>query len=178
MIKSMSDDEKPFVRSGEPPACTRKAITLRPYWAWAVCHAGKRVENRTWFTHYRGPLLIHAGKGNKKTDAADRAALQALGIEPPPPEKLVRGAIVAECWLVDCVAFEGGRMKAGGRRNAKMLGANGKSRASSFESDLFAKGPWCWVLDSVRHLGPFALRGRLGIYDVQSLYRFSSRNGP
>lgn len=38
-----------------------RAISLRQPWAWAIFH-GKPVENRTWWTAYRGPLLIHASK--------------------------------------------------------------------------------------------------------------------
>ena len=40
-----------------------KAISVRQPWAWAIIHASKDVENRTWSTKYRGPLLIHAAKG-------------------------------------------------------------------------------------------------------------------
>ena len=39
-----------------------KALSIKQPWAWAIIHAGKNVENRTWATSYRGPLLIHAGK--------------------------------------------------------------------------------------------------------------------
>ena len=40
-----------------------KALSIRQPWAWAILHAGKRVENRDWQgCHYRGPLLIHASK--------------------------------------------------------------------------------------------------------------------
>ena len=38
-----------------------KAITIKQPWAWAIIFAGKDIENRTWHTHDRGPLLIHAG---------------------------------------------------------------------------------------------------------------------
>lgn len=38
------------------------ALTVRQPWAWAIIHAGKYVENRSWSTAYRGPLAIHAGK--------------------------------------------------------------------------------------------------------------------
>jgi len=38
-----------------------KCISLRQPWVWAIFH-GKDVENRTWKTNYRGPLLIHASK--------------------------------------------------------------------------------------------------------------------
>ncbi|HUI27943.1 MAG TPA: ASCH domain-containing protein [Candidatus Kryptonia bacterium] len=38
-----------------------KAITIKQPWAWAIIFAGKDIENRSWYLHYRGPLLIHAG---------------------------------------------------------------------------------------------------------------------
>jgi hypothetical protein len=39
-----------------------KAITVKPVWAWATIHAGKNIENRSWRTHIRGPVAIHASK--------------------------------------------------------------------------------------------------------------------
>lgn len=38
-----------------------KVVTVRQPWAWAIVHSGKLIENRTWLTHYRGPVAIHAG---------------------------------------------------------------------------------------------------------------------
>ena len=80
-----------------------KALTIRQPWAWAVVHAGKDVENRRWQTSYRGPLLIHAAKGDDPGGAArilwtmadpgafgqPRAAFQA------------RGAIIGMAYLAD-----------------------------------------------------------------------------
>ncbi|MFF8414905.1 ASCH domain-containing protein [Streptomyces omiyaensis] len=39
-----------------------RALTIRQPWAAAITYADKRVENRTWPTSYRGPVLIHAGR--------------------------------------------------------------------------------------------------------------------
>ena len=39
-----------------------KCITVRQPWADLIASGAKRVENRTWRTHHRGPLLIHAAK--------------------------------------------------------------------------------------------------------------------
>jgi len=49
---------------------TVKALTIRQPWAWAVVFAGKDVENRSWQTSYRGPLLIHAAKDNDPAGVA------------------------------------------------------------------------------------------------------------
>ena len=36
-------------------------LTVRQPWAWAIIQVGKDVENRSWPTKHRGPLLIHVG---------------------------------------------------------------------------------------------------------------------
>ena len=37
-----------------------KCISIRQPWAWLIIKGVKPVENRTWSSSYRGPLLIHA----------------------------------------------------------------------------------------------------------------------
>lgn len=39
-----------------------KALTVRQPWAHAIMTGQKTIENRTWTTRYRGPLLIHASR--------------------------------------------------------------------------------------------------------------------
>ena len=39
-----------------------KALTIKQPWASLIMEFGKDVDNRTWKTNYRGPLVIHAGK--------------------------------------------------------------------------------------------------------------------
>lgn len=38
-----------------------KAISIHQPWAWLIVEGYKDIENRTWLTAYRGPVLIHAG---------------------------------------------------------------------------------------------------------------------
>ncbi|MGE0883192.1 MAG: ASCH domain-containing protein [Blastocatellales bacterium] len=82
-----------------------KALTLRPVWAWAVIYAGKNIENRSWRTHLRGTIAIHASKG--LTRAEYEACVEYLPRrwqkEIPPFEELARGAIIGVVDLVDCV---------------------------------------------------------------------------
>ena len=42
-------------------SCT-KAITIKQPWAWLIIHGTKDVENRTWYTDYRGPVFIHTSR--------------------------------------------------------------------------------------------------------------------
>ncbi|RKQ95447.1 ASCH domain-containing protein [Maricaulis maris] len=44
-----------------------KALSIRQPWVWAILHAGKDVENRSWSTRYRGLVALHAAKSVDKT---------------------------------------------------------------------------------------------------------------
>jgi hypothetical protein len=66
-----------------------KALSIRQPWAWLIIAGYKDVENRTWRTTYRGPLLIHAARRpddvildieNRYGVRIDRKALQFAGI--------------------------------------------------------------------------------------------------
>jgi hypothetical protein len=41
-----------------------KILSVWCPWAQLILCAGKDVENRGWMTTYRGPLVVHASKGN------------------------------------------------------------------------------------------------------------------
>ena len=86
------------------------ALSVRQPWAWAILHAGKPVENRTWPTRFRGRLLIHAGKTFDR-EGYEWIALNAerLGIPVgalPGPKGFPMGGVVGAVTVTDCV--EGG----------------------------------------------------------------------
>ncbi len=62
-----------------------KAITLWEPWATLVAYGYKTYETRSWITHYRGPLLIHAAKRIPKrrelTSSPIQKALAEIGIK-------------------------------------------------------------------------------------------------
>lgn len=76
-----------------------KALTIRQPWAWAIIHGGKDIENRSWNTHHRGPLVIHAGK------ALERESLEACGELAcrKMPAEFDRGYLIGVVDVVDCV---------------------------------------------------------------------------
>jgi hypothetical protein len=39
-----------------------RAICIRQPWAHFIVKGFKDIENRSWKTNYRGPILIHAGE--------------------------------------------------------------------------------------------------------------------
>jgi hypothetical protein len=79
-----------------------KALSIRQPWAWLIVNGHKDIENRSWPTKFRGPVLIHASKGMTREEYAD-ALLIANRIQLPPFEQLERGGIVGRAEIVDCV---------------------------------------------------------------------------
>lgn len=63
-------------------------LSLWRPWPALIFHAGKRVENRSWFTMHRGPLLLHAAVGvdpaamSFARDLAELERRQGTGAEP------------------------------------------------------------------------------------------------
>ncbi len=74
-----------------------KALSIQQPWAWLIVAGFKDIENRSWRTSYRGPVLIHAGK---KYDG-DRDDWEWPEIERPVHFDM--GGIVGEAEIVDCV---------------------------------------------------------------------------
>lgn len=88
----------------DPRELPAVALSIRQPWAWAILHAGKDVENRTWPTRFRGTVLIHAAQ--KLDDLGAPAIRDILGW---PPSSIVagdrhpRGGVVGMAEIVDCV---------------------------------------------------------------------------
>jgi hypothetical protein len=117
-----------------------KALSIHPAWAYAIMHLGKDIENRTWRTHHRGLLLIHAGG---RLTAGELEGLQAEArrrrLNIPERHEILVGGIIGTVDLVDVVEH---------------------SRSSWY------RGPLGWVMREPRLLPFVPLKGRLGLFDV------------
>src|ERR1700712_1986361 len=79
-----------------------KCLSLRQPWAWLVVNGFKDIENRSWKTKHRGPLLIHASQRPIPNLAEVREEVRRrFRIEIP--EELQFGGIVGQVNVVDCV---------------------------------------------------------------------------
>ncbi len=124
-----------------------KALTVCQPYARLIVEGTKRVENRSWPTRYRGPLLIHAGKSRRWLDTYDG----------PVPAGLVFGAILGIVELVACLHWDGYKI-------TKL--PQGYHWIAMHE---FASGPYCWVLaDAVRFETPIPWRGAQGLWTVST----------
>lgn len=96
----------------------------------------KRCENRTWYTDYRGRLLIHAGQSKKY-----------LGCEPFDGPM---GCYLGTVDLIDCIRYE----------------SAAEARYPWLRNHLHYEGPYCWLLADVRPFAePIRAIGRLGLHD-------------
>lgn len=136
-----------------------KALSIHQPWAeLIVAHARelplpftpKRVENRRWATEYRGPLLIHATKSRRLLGPGTLATLP----------KIAFGAIVGVADLVDCVPFRN-------RVSVSGCEVTAQGKWDWLESDPYADGPWCWILENARRFAtPIPYCGRQRLFDV------------
>jgi hypothetical protein len=122
------------------------ALSIRQPWAWLIVQGHKPVENRTWSTRCRGPILIHASKGMTNDEyefvgdvLETIPELRALGIILPDRKLIERGGIVGIANITDCV--------------------------TDCESPFFS-GPFGFVLDRVAPLPFVPVKGMLGFFDV------------
>ena len=120
-----------------------KALTIRQPFPELILRKRKHVEIRSWRTHYRGPLLIHAGM------RMDSEFARELGLN---PEKLTTSAFVGVAVLSDVRPYT--------RADSKLLK---KRRAGGgWYPNLFS-----WVLTKPRRLStPIKAKGRLGLFGV------------
>ena len=86
-----------------------KALSIMQPWAWLIVNGHKAIENRTWRCHYRGPILIHAGKkvdSDAHDDLTNRihpVTGERQGFPEAPIGFFERGGIVGEAEIVDCI---------------------------------------------------------------------------
>lgn len=89
-----------------------KAISIKQPWASMICMGLKDVENRTWLTHYRGRIFIHASQkadARFKQASANRIFTAAQQVVIPKKDgllcipSLAFSSIIGEAVITDCV---------------------------------------------------------------------------
>lgn len=81
------------------------ALSVRQPWAWAIIHAGKDIENRTWDILGKpvrpGDIFsLHASKVMTRSDYEKaKEFMSSIGITCPPPSELRRGGIIGSVCL-------------------------------------------------------------------------------
>lgn len=114
-----------------------KALTICQPYAELIARGVKLIENRTWPTAYRGPLLILAGKSRDWLCEGDDAEFPNMAF----------GAAVATAVLYDCLPVA--------------------DLPEYLRGHEHADGPWCWLLRNVRRVpSPIPMRGAQGLWEA------------
>jgi hypothetical protein len=128
-----------------------KAISIRQPWASLIVLGYKKIENRSWYTKYRGPILIHASKGFDRD--CEEFAEDILPVKDwarifnRPKDEFQRGGIIGIANLVNVKLFE--------------------AEKHNPVKDPWFVGKYGFVLEGARPLPEMVpLNGRLNIFDV------------
>ena len=128
-----------------------KCISIRQPWASLIIHHGKDIENRGWYTHVRGRVLVHAAKGMTRAEW-ENAVYDMHTVCGVPMEllqtgcefdQLQRGGVIGSVEIVDCVKASGSRWH--------------------------AQGQWGFVLRDPQPLPFRPFKGALGFFEVPPL---------
>lgn len=119
-------------------------LTLHRPWPALILHAGKRVENRSWQTHYRGPIFLHAGQ------TWDDAALDFAADIPSADNTTARDWVPAPI-------------------EAHLTGIVGLAYLISMQLDnpspWAINGQWHWILNDPREFAaPVPCKGKQGLW--------------
>lgn len=111
---------------------------MRQPWAWLIVNGYKDIENRSWKTRYRGPLLIQGSANLPPKSEMEESLEYARRRGVKLPNEFETGGIVGMVQLEDCVT---------------------RSRSKWFDGDVG------WVLSKPSKLQFIPLKGRLGLFD-------------
>ena len=115
-----------------------KVLVVRQPWAWLIVNGHKDIENRSWSTKHRGPLLIqHSTRKPSRGDLED-ARRRLAGTRVNLPDTFDCGGIVG---IVEIERFV------------------------TKSSSRWFVGPIGWVLANPRRTRFIPLKGRLGLFD-------------
>lgn len=117
-----------------------KTLTLKQPWATLISKGIKEYEIRTWKTNYRGPLLIHAGKGINKE------FISSFSYEFPKSE------IVCMVELLDCIPIT--------EEFLTYLKNENKELYSHIEL-----GGYAWKIKLLKPLSIKDVKGKLGLWE-------------
>ena len=124
-----------------------KIITIKQPWATLIAAGYKKYEFRSWKTKYRGPLLIHAGKG---IDSQAMKRFEDLNLSYP-KSKIIALVQLEDCILIDDIF------------NSQLLNENNKVYGTDDKIGLYA-----WKLSNIENVNINEdIKGRLGLWNIE-----------
>lgn len=127
-----------------------KVLTLIQPWATLVILGEKKIETRSWKTHYRGEIAIHAGKKVDKSVFEEPYYKDVFKKYNLTPDNIIRSSIIGTCSIIDV------------KRTEELVGIiSERERAfGNYCPDRFG-----WILDDIKPIEPIRnVKGMLGFW--------------
>lgn len=135
-----------------------KTLTIKQPWASLIVEGYKNYEFRSWKTHYRGKILIHAGLSLEK-DMERRFSEYNL--------KYICGAIIGEAEITDCILVDE-------EFNKELRDVNSLVYARSNHAQTYA-----WKLENIKKYdNPIYVKGKLGLWNYQTIHELRLNDEP
>jgi tetratricopeptide (TPR) repeat protein len=116
-----------------------RCLAVRQPWAWAIIAGAKDIENRSWSTDYRGPVVILASSTKSVVSRIARAKQSR-----PPAMEFAYGALIGVVDLLDVVPL-----------------------SEELEGNRWAWGPYCWKVGHAKRFAkPIPAKGMLNLYKL------------
>lgn len=124
-----------------------KVLTIKEPWATLIIDGYKKYEFRSWRTHYRGKILIHAGMSLER-DMLERFKEYNLNCS--------KGAIIGEAELVDCILVDEKF-----NQDLRKIDPIVYGRSNHVET-------YAWKLENViKYDNPIYIKGKLGLWNYE-----------
>ena len=124
-----------------------KVITIKQPFASLIIAGLKEYEFRTWKTNYRGPILIHAGKG---IDKNAMKKYEQFHLEYP------TGCILGIADLTDCIKID---------EEAKTMLKQKKSIIYENQINNKENNHYGFKLENIKTIEPIYINGQLGLWN-------------
>lgn len=140
---------------------TIKALTLYQPWASLIAMGYKRTETRSWNTHFRGPIAIHAGLA-MLCRRGERVSVGPFEVERDEGGLLLRGAALSWPYRLPLGAVVA---------VAELYQTRSTTNLEHCPSDLdrslgdHSPGRWAWYLSRVCRIPTVCASGSRGLWD-------------
>ncbi len=126
-----------------------RVLSIRQPWAWLICNGLKSVENRTWATDYRGPILVHTGLARGANEAEYQRIKSRLQVHfsldfPPTMGDFPKGGIIGFAEIIDCVT----------------------KPTNKYDLQWWERDPFAFILDNVGNLPFYPMKGKLNLFST------------
>jgi len=132
------------------PSGVIKALSLKQPFAWLIANGYLLVDDRSWGTQYRGPILIHASKGLYE-EYYQHIKLNT-DVPIPDKDKLEYGGVVGIAKLVLC--SKPGELPAG-------IGREQRAHFGGVHQEYYG-----FLFEQARPLPLMPCAGKLGIFEI------------